>query len=137
MPYEAKKQKCKKKDGSSGTHAIYKKGTSEKVGCTSDPKKYMSALYSVEENTMPVSRERLQEIIKEELTTFLNEEWKGDPEIKQTGEYADKTKAELCKMRDDLKKKEKRTAAQSTELRQINFALRSKQPGKKFGKVDC
>ena len=109
MPYEAKKQKCKKKDGSSGTHAIYKKGTSEKVGCTSDPKKYMSALYSVEENTMPVSRERLQEIIKEELTTFLNEEWKGDPEIKQTGEYADKTKAELCKMRDDLKKKEKRT----------------------------
>mgnify|MGYP003644546301 FL=1 len=74
MPYEAKKQKCKKKDGSSGSHAIYKKGTTEKVGCTSDPKKYMAALYSVEENTMAVSKERLQEIIKEELTTFLSED---------------------------------------------------------------
>jgi hypothetical protein len=142
MPYEAKKQKCKKEDGSSGTHAIYKKGTNEKVGCTNDPSSYMGKLYSVEEATnedqqMTVSRQRLQEIIQEEMTTFLNEEWKGDPEIKQTGEYADKTKAELCKMRDDLKKKEKRTAAESTKLRQINFALRSKQKGPKFGKVGC
>ena len=82
MPYEAKKQKCKKKDGSSGTHAIYKKGTNEKVGCTNDPKKYMATLYSVEENIMSVSRERLQEIIKEELTTFLNEkeDWIQDAE---------------------------------------------------------
>jgi hypothetical protein len=81
MPYEAKKQKCKKEDGSSGTHAIYKKGTSEKVGCTSDPSSYMGKLYSVEESAnedkqMTVSRQRLQEIIKEELTNMLNEEEK-------------------------------------------------------------
>jgi hypothetical protein len=81
MPYEAKKQKCKKEDGSSGTHAIYKKGTNEKVGCTSDPSGYMGKLYSVEETTnedqqMTVSRQRLQEIIVEELTTMLTEEEK-------------------------------------------------------------
>ena len=81
MPYEAKKQKCKQEDGSSGTHAIYKKGTNEKVGCTSDPSGYMGKLYSVEETTnedqqMTVSRQRLQEIIVEELTTMLTEEEK-------------------------------------------------------------
>ena len=81
MPYEAKKQKCKKEDGSSGTHAIYKKGTNEKVGCTNDPSSYMGKLYSVEETTnedqqMTVSRQRLQEIIVEELTTMLTEEEK-------------------------------------------------------------
>ncbi len=81
MPYEAKKQKCKQEDGSSGTHAIYKKGTNEKVGCTNDPSSYMGKLYSVEETTnedqqMTVSRQRLQEIIVEELTTMLTEEEK-------------------------------------------------------------
>ena len=81
MPYEAKKQKCKKEDGSSGTHAIYKKGTSEKVGCTNDPSSYMGKLYSVEETTnedqqMTVSRQRLQEIILEELTTMMTEDEK-------------------------------------------------------------
>ena len=72
MPYEAKKQKCKKEDGSSGTHAIYKKGTNEKVGCTSDPSGYMGKLYSVEETTeakkiMKISRKELKKIIKEHL----------------------------------------------------------------------
>ena len=81
MPYEAKKQKCKQEDGSSGTHAIYKKGTNEKVGCTSDPSGYMGKLYSVEETTnedqqMTVSRQRLQEIIVEELTTMMTEDEK-------------------------------------------------------------
>lgn len=67
----------------------------------------------------------------------LEEAWKGDPEIDQTGEYSGKSKEELCKMRSALKSKEKRTEAESTKLRQINFALRSKQEGPKFGKVDC
>tara|TARA_Y100001970_G_C14108897_1_gene789718 strand:- start:177 stop:437 length:261 start_codon:yes stop_codon:yes gene_type:complete len=86
---------------------------------------------------MKITSSRLKEIIKEEVELALKEAWKGDPEIDQTGEYADKSKEELCKMRDDLKKKEKRTKAQSKKLRQINFALRSKQKGPKFGKVDC
>ncbi len=72
MPYEAKKQKCKKEDGSSGTHAIYKKGTNEKVGCTSDPSGYMGKLYSVDESAnknkqMKLSRKELKEIIREHL----------------------------------------------------------------------
>ena len=72
MPYEAKKQKCKKEDGSSGTHTIYKKGTSEKVGCTSDPSGYMAKLYSVDESAnkdkqMKISRKELKEIIREHL----------------------------------------------------------------------
>ena len=86
---------------------------------------------------MKLTKQQLKEIIKEENNSLLNEAWKGDPEIDQTGEYADKTKEELCKTRDNLKKKEDRTEAESTKLRQLNFAIRSKKPGKKFGRVDC
>ena len=64
----------------------------------------------------------------------LKEEWKGDPEIKQLDKYG---KDELCKKRNALKDKDSRTSGQSTELRRINFAIRSRQKGKKFGKVDC
>lgn len=67
----------------------------------------------------------------------LEEAWEGDSDIKQTGEYADKSKEELCKMRSTLKAKKERTKEDSTKLRQINFALRSKQKGPKFGKVEC
>jgi hypothetical protein len=68
---------------------------------------------------------------------FLEEAWKGDPEINQTGEYADKTKDELCAMKKSLMDKESRTEAEQKKVRQINFALRSKQKGPKFGKVGC
>jgi len=89
-----------------------------------------------EEKEVKISKEELKQIIKEELAQIL-EKWKGDPEIKQTGEWAGKTKEELCSRRDALKDKKERTAADSTELRQINFAIRSKQKGPKFGSVDC
>ena len=52
MPYKTLKIKCKKSDGSSGSHVVYKKkkdgGTGEKVGCTSDPEDYKKALYAAE-----------------------------------------------------------------------------------------
>ena len=67
----------------------------------------------------------------------LDEAWEGDPEVKQTGQYADKTKEELCAMKNKLMKKDSRTDAEQKKVRQINFALRSKQKGPKFGKVDC
>jgi hypothetical protein len=67
----------------------------------------------------------------------MTEAWKGDTEIKQTGDYADKTQDELCSMRSKLKAKDSRTAAESTKLKQLNFAIRSKQKGPKFGKVKC
>tara|TARA_R110002020_G_scaffold423456_1_gene632562 strand:+ start:325 stop:858 length:534 start_codon:yes stop_codon:yes gene_type:complete len=98
---------------------------------TNAPKDYAS----MEEHKL--TKQQLKEIIKEEINSLLNEAWKGDPEINQTGEYADKTKEELCKTRDNLKKKEDRTEAESTKLRQLNFAIRSKQKGPKFGKVGC
>ena len=47
------------------------------------------------------------------------------------------TKDELCTKRDTLKNKKKRSEKDSTALRRINFAIRSRQKGKKFGKVDC
>jgi len=68
---------------------------------------------------------------------FLEEAWKGDPEVNQTGEYADKTKDELCAMKKSLMDKESRTEPEQKKVRQINFALRSKQEGPKFGKVGC
>ena len=67
----------------------------------------------------------------------LEEAWEGDPEIKQTGDYADKTKEELCAMKKELMDQESRTKPEQTKVSQINFALRSKQKGPKFGKVDC
>ena len=69
----------------------------------------------------------------------VDEEWKGDPEIKQLDKYGkdEMSKDELCKKRNTLKDKDSRTSKESTELRRINFAIRSRQKGKKFGKVDC
>ena len=115
MPYEAKKQKCKKEDGSSGTHTIYKKGTSEKVGCTSDPSGYMAKLYSVDESTnkdkqMNISRKELKEIIKEHLdegmfdsVSAMNEEQVEVTDVKtliallqtRSGDGASRTEARL------------------------------------------
>ena len=98
---------------------------------TNAPKDYAS----MEEQKL--TKGQIKRIVVEELASITSEAWKGDPEINQTGEYADKTKEELCKTRDNLKKKEDRTEAESTKLRQLNFAIRSKKPGKKFGRVDC
>tara|TARA_Y100001938_G_scaffold87858_1_gene120367 strand:- start:540 stop:983 length:444 start_codon:yes stop_codon:yes gene_type:complete len=67
----------------------------------------------------------------------LSEAWKGDAEIEQTGEYSGKSSEELCAMKNKLMKKEKRTDAEQKKVRQINFAIRSKQKGPKFGKVKC
>jgi hypothetical protein len=74
-----------------------------------------------------------------ETTVPVDEDWKGDPKIKQLDKYgkAEMTKAELCKRRTALRDKEDRTDAETTELRRVNFALRSRQKGSKFGKIDC
>tara|TARA_R100000008_G_scaffold78996_1_gene60375 strand:- start:1818 stop:2135 length:318 start_codon:yes stop_codon:yes gene_type:complete len=71
------------------------------------------------------------------LDEMVQEAWEGDPEIEQTGEYADKTTEELCSMKKKLMDKESRTEEEQKKVRQINFAIRSKQKGPKFGKVDC
>ena len=70
-------------------------------------------------------------------TPGLEEAWKGDPEIKQTGDYAGKTIEELCAMKKTLMDQESRTKPEQTKVDQINFAIRSKQKGPKFGKVGC
>ena len=67
----------------------------------------------------------------------MAEAWEGDSEIDPTGEYADKTSDELCAMKKKLMDKESRTEDEQKKVRQINFAIRSKQKGPKFGKVDC
>jgi hypothetical protein len=64
----------------------------------------------------------------------VNEKWSGDTEIKSTGKWADKTIAELKKARSALKDKENRTKEETSKLRQINFAIRSKKDWK--GGVD-
>ena len=63
----------------------------------------------------------------------LDEKWAGDTKIKSTGKWADKTIAELQKARSALKSKEDRTKEETSKLRQINFAIRSKKDWK--GKV--
>ena len=71
------------------------------------------------------------------LDEVMGEAWEGDPEVDPTGEYADKTSDELCAMKKKLMDKESRTEDEQKKVRQINFAIRSKQKGPKFGKVDC
>jgi uncharacterized coiled-coil DUF342 family protein len=73
----------------------------------------------------------------DEAEKTLQEAWKGKVKIKQTGQYADKTKKELCAMKNKLMNKKKRTGPEQKKVRQINFALRSKQKGPKFGKAGC
>ena len=84
-------------------------------------------------NESKLTKKVLQQFIEE----AVSEAWKGDPEIEQTGQYSDKSTEELCAMKSKLMKKEKRTDAEQKKVRQINFAIRSKQKGPKFGKVDC
>ena len=57
----------------------------------------------------------------------VSEKWSGDTEIKSTGKWADKTIAELKKARSALRDKEDRTKEETSKLRQINFAIRSKK----------
>jgi hypothetical protein len=63
----------------------------------------------------------------------LQEKWKGDAEIEQTGEWSDMTVAQLKKRRKTLMDKEERTKAEQEEVREINFAIRAKT-GWKRGK---
>lgn len=60
----------------------------------------------------------------------IQEKWSGDAEVEQTGQYAKKTIEELKSMRSKLKAKKERSAAESTKLRQINFAIRAKRDWK-------
>ena len=71
--------------------------------------------------------------------------WKGNPEIKQTGDWAGKSIAELNKSLSGFKKKQenykkkndgKANKEYTSKLREINFAIRSKKKGKgKWGDV--
>jgi len=68
MPYRIQKQKCKKEDGTSGSHVIYKKDGGERVGCTNTPEKYLAALHA------NAPEKDLKEIIREEIMAVLSEE---------------------------------------------------------------
>ena len=76
---------------------------------------------------MKLLMENWNKFVNEELEALLGEEEKFLQNIKSTGEWTDYTIEELEKKRDALRKKEKRTAAQTKDLRQINFAINAKQ----------
>ena len=61
----------------------------------------------------------------------LEEKWKGDAEIEQTGEWAGKTLDQLRKRKNTLMDKEERTPEEQEEGREINFAIRAKTGWKK------
>lgn len=66
----------------------------------------------------------------------LDEKW-GEEDVvnpSKKGMFKGRSKESLIKERDRLRKKEKRTAAESTKLRELNFAIRSK--GGKWGKAE-
>ena len=61
----------------------------------------------------------------------LEEKWKGDVEIEQTGEWAGKTLDQLRKRKNTLMDKEERTPEEQEGVREINFAIRAKTGWKK------
>ena len=80
------------------------------------------------------------QVEESEESEELKEAWKGDPKIKQTGQYADKTVAQLKKSlgvahRKAAKEKEtgdkKVNADTEKKQDQLNFAIRSKTGWKK------
>ena len=65
----------------------------------------------------------------EEAADELSEKWRGKHEVKSIDKWGkdEKSVAQLEKRRAALKKKKKHTAAETKELRQINFALRARR----------
>jgi len=90
-----------------------------------------------EEVEVVLTNEEAVEMFDIDPATLLDEAWAGDPEIDQTGEYASKSTEELCAMKNRLMDKKSRTETEQKKVKQINFAIRSKQKGPKFGKVGC
>ena len=66
MPYKIRKIKCKKADGSSGTHVAYKK-SGKRVGCTDDPEDYKKALYAAELNEQEENEEAIIKDVEDEV----------------------------------------------------------------------
>ena len=77
------------------------------------------------------------ESFEERLDKALMEKWTGSPEVEKRDKWGEEqiSMADLKKKRDALKAKEDRTEAETSELRQINFAIRARQKDK-FGKID-
>ena len=75
-------------------------------------------------------------IIMIQLLPLILEKWSGKADIKKVKKFGKEQKsiAQLKKRRSTLKAKEKRTKAESHELKQINFALQARQKNK-FGKI--
>jgi len=84
---------------------------------------------------MKIRKTTLKKIIKEEVEKIISEKWKGDVEIEQTGEYADKTIEQLCDMKDKIVGKEPFTDKDKKRLSQINFAIRAKRDWR--GGAEC
>jgi hypothetical protein len=66
----------------------------------------------------------------ENMEESIKEKWAGDTEVKSTGQWADKTIGELQSKRKALLAKDDRSAAETKQLRQINFAIRAKRDWK-------
>ena len=71
MPYSVRKGTGKDK----GKKCVYKKGTDKKVGCTNGPiKDYLAALHVNANESLKMTKTRLLEIIKEEVSNIFLEE---------------------------------------------------------------
>ena len=71
MPYSVRKGTGKDK----GKKCVYKKGTDKKVGCTSGPiKDYLGTLHIHANESLKMTKTRLLEIIKEEVSNIFLEE---------------------------------------------------------------
>jgi hypothetical protein len=69
----------------------------------------------------------------------LQEKWKGSPKIKSIDKWGKEqiSFTKLCAKGKELSCKDDKTARESEELKEIQFALRSRKPGKAFGKIDA
>lgn len=79
-----------------------------------------------DEEELPLGRAKKESI---EYSEELSEKWKGDAEVESTGEYADKTIAELKAMLSKLKKSgpHEEGSDEFEKQNQIEFAIRAKR----------
>jgi len=104
---------------------VIKQGT-KTLGTVSNPQLAAQIKQSIGKGEMSLAGTEIKE---EEL----DEKWAGDAEVKPTGQYKDKTVAELKSMLAKLKKggPHGKDSPAAKKMRQINFALRAKGGWKK------
>jgi hypothetical protein len=111
---------------------VIKQGT-KTLGTVSNPQLAAQIKQSIGKGEMSLAGHDMKEEAEDNPESAMMEKWAGDAEVKPTGQYKDKSVAELKSMLAKLKKSSPhdKDSPAAKKMRQINFALRAKGGWKK------